>query len=133
MAETVSRQLAAAISTDRDGQVEIRLDPPELGRVRVTLSGAEGHLSALITADRPETLDLMRRHAELLLRDLAAAGFRGADLAFAGGDGRMPERAQHHDRPDAPAAPPAPFPPAVPAAAPARTLPVRDGGLDLRL
>jgi hypothetical protein len=60
------------------------LDPAELGPVRVGLSGGEGSLSVHITAERPETLDLFRRHADLLARDLRAAGYGGVTFQFGG-------------------------------------------------
>lgn len=76
-----------------------------------------------VLADRPETLDLMRRHIDLLARDLQQMGYEGLSFAF-GRDDRPP---QPEGRPaDAPpmdsAAPPAP-PPGRMAAT---------GGLDLR-
>ncbi|MGG7566968.1 flagellar hook-length control protein FliK [Rhodovulum sp. DZ06] len=91
-AAAVAAQLAPALRRGGDGSTEIRLDPPELGRVRVTLRTDEAGLVATITAERPETVDLMRRHADLLLRDLAANGQARVDLSFGsfggnGGDG----------------------------------------------
>ncbi|QPH53076.1 flagellar hook-length control protein FliK [Pontivivens ytuae] len=93
-------QLAAEIvRLAADGQVrtaELRLDPPELGRLTVTLSFTEDGLSALIAAERNETMDLLRRNAEHLARELSAAGFEGADLQFsdqsAGSDQTTPDR-----------------------------------------
>ncbi|RMF38690.1 MAG: hypothetical protein D6754_06920, partial [Alphaproteobacteria bacterium] len=131
-AQHIARQIGAAIDRAADGRVELRLDPPELGRVRLSLSGGEHHVSALITAERPETLDLMRRHADLLQRELQAAGYSGAELRFAGGgaDRRAPGQPL-----------PAPASTAVTAAAeaasdtpaPARPRSGAGEGLDLRL
>jgi hypothetical protein len=78
------QQVAAAMSLAPDGSVELMLDPAELGPVRVGLSGGEGSLSVHITAERPETLDLFRRHADLLARDLRAAGYGGVTFQFGG-------------------------------------------------
>lgn len=82
-------QIAPTLRKGADGVTELRLDPPELGRVRVTIRTDETGMIAVVQADRPETLELMRRHAELLMRDLAAAGQTKVDLSFAGfgGDG----------------------------------------------
>ena len=35
-----------------------------------------------ISADRPETLELLRRHADALQRELTNAGFTGANVGF---------------------------------------------------
>ncbi len=52
----------AARSLSGAKQFEIRLDPPELGRVDVRLSiDASGKTQAHMTADQPQTLDLLRK------------------------------------------------------------------------
>jgi len=38
----------------------------------------------VLSAERPETLDLLRRNSEQLLTDFRNAGFAGASLAFGG-------------------------------------------------
>ncbi|WP_211238681.1 flagellar hook-length control protein FliK [Roseivivax isoporae] len=79
------RQVTEAIAATRDGTVELRLRPEELGRIRVVMRHAEGTLSVQVLAERPETLELLRRHGDLLLRDLQADGFGRVDLNFGGG------------------------------------------------
>jgi hypothetical protein len=125
--QTVVGQVATAVARATDGQVEIRLDPPELGRVQILLQPADGGVQAVVLAQRPETQDLLRRHAELLAQELGAAGFGSVSLDFGGG-----EPAPNRD--DAPAAWHAP----AFAAAPAEVPPARPsrpvaGGLDIRL
>ena len=81
-------QLSAAIRTaDGRERIEIRLEPPELGRVRVEFEIVDRVVTAVVTAERSETLDLMRRNAESLLRDLAAARHENINLAFSSGSG----------------------------------------------
>lgn len=54
---------------------QIRLDPPELGRVDVKLDvDASGNVNARMTVERAETLDLMQRDQRTLERALAQAG-----------------------------------------------------------
>ncbi len=54
---------------------DIRLDPPELGRVDVHMSvSRDGKAEALVTADRPETLELLQRDSKTLERALKDAG-----------------------------------------------------------
>ena len=56
-------------------QFDIRLDPPELGRVEVRLSIDDtGKASAHLSADRPQTLDLLQKDASTLTRALRDAG-----------------------------------------------------------
>src|SRR5262249_10328728 len=48
---------------------EIRLDPPELGRIDVRLDvDKDGNVSSRLVVDKPETLDLLRRDAGDLQR-----------------------------------------------------------------
>ena len=58
-------------------QIGIRLHPAELGRVDVRLEiSGEGRVSAVVIADRAETVDLLRNDARLLERALHDAGLR---------------------------------------------------------
>jgi len=70
--------LAAAIakkSAQGSKTFEIRLDPPELGRVEVHLSVAhDGKAEATLYADRPETVALLQRDSQNLERALRDAG-----------------------------------------------------------
>ncbi len=59
---------------------EIRLDPPELGRIEVRLDvGRDGHTTTHLIADRSDTLNLMRRDASGLERALQDAGLKTTD------------------------------------------------------
>jgi hypothetical protein len=89
--QAIAAPVGVAIVAVRDRQVELRLDPPELGRVQIQLETTETGLRGMVLTERPETLDLMRRHADMLQRELAAAGYDHVDLGFAQG-GRDPER-----------------------------------------
>lgn len=82
---TVGQQLSVAVSSAQDGQVELRLDPPELGRVQIQLQTSEDGVRAVVMAERAETQDLLRRNAEMLSKDLAEAGFGSVSLDFTGG------------------------------------------------
>jgi flagellar hook-length control protein FliK len=56
---------------------EIRLDPPELGRIEVRLDvDKDGNVTSNMIVDRPETLDLLRRDAGGLDRALQDAGLK---------------------------------------------------------
>ena len=80
----VRDQIVAAVSArPGDNKIEIRLDPPELGRVTIGFEkdGAD-MVRAVITAESPDTLDLIRRHADVFQRALEDQGFSGLDLHF---------------------------------------------------
>jgi len=75
--------LAVEIATRaQDGQrsFEIRLDPPDLGRIDVQLNvDNSGHVTSHLVADRPDTLDLLKRDAPSLERALQSAGLKTDD------------------------------------------------------
>jgi chemotaxis protein MotD len=59
---------------------EIRLDPPELGRIDVRLDvDRDGNVTSRLTVDRPDTLDLLRRDVTGLERALQDAGLKTAN------------------------------------------------------
>jgi hypothetical protein len=89
---SVAMQLAAAVSVDRQGTFEIRLSPEELGVVKLTLQIVDGTVALAIEAERPETLELMRRSLDVLEREFRDAGFTSLDLSFGHrGSDRPPE------------------------------------------
>ncbi|GAB5448946.1 MAG: flagellar hook-length control protein FliK [Gymnodinialimonas sp.] len=76
-AQVIAQQIAAALNnpaTNADAPLELALDPPELGRVRMQIAEISGAMTLMIHAERPETADLMRRHLELLTQEFAEAG-----------------------------------------------------------
>ena len=65
---------AAQEGADR---ITIQLKPAELGRIEVKLEvQANGQVQAIVTADRPETLDVLRQDARGLERALQDAGLK---------------------------------------------------------
>ncbi|ARE40387.1 Flagellar hook-length control protein [Rhodovulum sp. P5] len=76
------RQLAEALHRTTDGSVELTLSPEELGRVRLTLNPGDSGITVTINAERPETLDLMRRHAEMLNDAMRELGYGEVVLDF---------------------------------------------------
>ena len=87
----------AARSLSGAKQFEIRLDPPELGRVEVRLSiDASGKTQAHMTADQPQTLDLLRKDAPALTQALREAGLdvsqSGLNFSLRGQDRQADDR-----------------------------------------
>ena len=83
----VAMQIHQAMSAMPDKPVELSLNPQELGRVRLSVSTSEAGVTLHVIAERPETIEMMRRHADSLMRDLADLGFARVDLAFGQGQG----------------------------------------------
>lgn len=78
--EDLAKQLGVVMSAPPDQPIELVLTPEELGRVRMVLTAQDDGLRLVVQADRPETLDLMRRHADQLTRDFKELGYQ--DIAF---------------------------------------------------
>jgi flagellar hook-length control protein FliK len=86
----------AAHAQAGSNQFDIRLDPPDLGRIEVKLSvDADGQVTSHVTVDRPETLSLLQSQQPQLERALEQAGLKTADnglqfslrdQSFAGGN-----------------------------------------------
>jgi len=77
-------QIVAAISNrGMDTKIEVRLDPPELGRVSIDFEGRGGDIiRATVAAEAPDTLELMRRNIDILQRELEKSGLANIDLQF---------------------------------------------------
>ena len=69
-------QIAEAARLPMDGSVE------ELGCVKLSMVPGEAGLVVQILAERPETLDLLRRHVDMLSADLRDLGYSGLDFSF---------------------------------------------------
>lgn len=120
-------QLVDHLLRQPERAVEISLHPRELGRVHMALAVSEHGMTLTITADRPETLDLMRRHIDQLAQEFRQLGQNEVGFAFRQGDAdRQPGQDQ-----DAVAGPLAGD--AKEVAEPLHTGPVVHTGLDLRL
>lgn len=129
-----TRRLAEAAARATDRPIEVTLSPEELGRVRLSFTTHDGALTMLVQAERPETLELLRRHIDTLAEDFRELGYE--DLAFSfGQQGDERERAETgdlahqrlgQDDTDSPAM----TQPRTELSAPTLG---RDGGLDLRM
>lgn len=122
---TPAQQIAqsAIISGDR---IEIRLDPEELGSVRVTMVADGDRMRVVIMTERPETLELLRRNVGDLAQEFRNLGYEGSSFSFGHSGRQGTHRGMHGETglaaPDPVAATPVP--------APARTA---AGAVDLRL
>lgn len=105
-AEQIASQINASLNAatniaNRAAPIEIALDPPELGQLRISVSRGDDGIVLNVAVDRPETLDLMRRHAGLLSQEFQRHGLENTGFTFSGRDGGQPIPGR--DTPDDPA------------------------------
>jgi hypothetical protein len=132
LATAVPAHLLHHTAAAKTGGVEVLLQPEELGHVRFQILQHGETVRILLSAERPETLDLLRRHSDQLLQEFRQSGFTQASLNFG-------QWGQHQRSPPPPPelvavfdadfveAPPMPRPPSTAAVAPTGQ------GLNLRL
>lgn len=87
MPPSMMTQLVEIARAAQDKPVHVSLNPEELGRVRMSVTTAETGVTLLIVAEKPETLDLMRRNMDQIAREMANAGFTDLQLSFGEGQG----------------------------------------------
>lgn len=78
-------QLAAALLVAGPDTIELALSPEELGKVRLQLQvdGQDpGRMVVMLSFERPETMDLFRRHADQLAEVIRSAGYDSVDIGF---------------------------------------------------
>ena len=80
----VAQQMAEAVAAKGDRNIEIALSPEELGRVKMRLSATETGVSVMITTERPETGDLMRKHINELAEEFRRMGYEDVSFEFSG-------------------------------------------------
>lgn len=78
----VAQQLAEVLPRANRTGVEITLSPEELGRVRLTVSTTDSGATLMVVADRPETMDLIRRHLDILVQTFRDQGYSGLNVSL---------------------------------------------------
>ena len=78
-------QVVQSMNADAARNIEISLDPVELGKIHLSLQPSEGGMTVQVTAERPETLDLMRKSVSELQADIMELGY--SDVGFEWGRG----------------------------------------------
>lgn len=85
IAPQVARQLIEVVAQAQHRPVEIALSPAELGRVRMSVTTDDGKITVSILAERPDTLDLMRRHIDQLGQAFRSIGYDQITFSFGQG------------------------------------------------
>ena len=82
-ARSIVNQIIQSVTrVSGDNSIELRLQPEELGRVRLTMQTTDAGVSVQVSADRSETLDLLRRNIDVLENDLRKQGFASTSFSF---------------------------------------------------
>lgn len=72
----------AAQPVDVPGRIELTLTPETLGKLHFDMRPEGGGLSIVLSAERADTLDLMRRHLPDLMAELKQAGIQAGSFSF---------------------------------------------------
>ncbi|NIZ60457.1 hypothetical protein DL239_05645 [Sedimentitalea sp. CY04] len=80
----VAAQMAEALATKGERNIDIALSPEELGRVKMRVSTTDTSVVVAITTERPETNELMRRHINELSEEFRRMGFEDISFEFSG-------------------------------------------------
>ncbi len=93
--EQVSIKITKALQAGND-RISVKLNPAELGRVEVKMElGHDGRVMAVVTAEKQDTLDLLRRDASDLQKALQEGGMdlNSGDMTFnlKGDEGELAE------------------------------------------
>ena len=91
-------QIVELLTENGRQSVEIALNPKELGRVKLAMTATELTMVVSVQAERPETIDLLRRHIDILSGELKRMGYESVAFDFKQGgsegrEGRSPEPA----------------------------------------
>lgn len=98
LARHTSQQIAATVIDLGKGRFELSLSPAELGKVDMWLQDSENRLTLVVNAERPETLDLIRRHIALLEQELRQMGLGNLSLQLGDGSDAQQDGRPGHAR-----------------------------------
>mgnify|MGYP003624354469 CR=1 FL=1 len=78
--QTIAAKLTQHATKSGEAELQIELDPPELGRVRIQMiAEGDGKIKAQLSFDKPETFLMMQRDSAQLEKALAEAGIDMGD------------------------------------------------------
>jgi flagellar hook-length control protein FliK len=123
-------EILAAQPADVPGRIELTLTPETLGKVHFDMRPEGDSLSIVLSAERADTLELMRRHLPDLMAELKQAGIQAGSFSFSSwNEGQRAQSPQLAAPPFEPTETPVavPTPPTRPVRAVSHL-----GGLDMR-
>lgn len=82
IARALPAQISQAVLNSGEAVTDLRLMPEELGAVRIEMRSDGERMVMFVSAERQDTLDLLRRNSEKLVAEMRDAGFDKIDLDF---------------------------------------------------
>jgi flagellar hook-length control protein FliK len=125
----IAEQIKTHSAAGKPTTIELTLTPEDLGKIRLVMVPDGEKIRVVIHADRPETLDLIRRSTDSFSADLRQAGYSNASFSFGSSNGRQPDQQAQGPALETPADT-APVSPAITKSQSNRP---NLGGLDLRV
>ena len=80
--DALVQQIKTHNTPGKPSSVEMVLSPEELGKVRLLMTPDNDQLRIVIQAERPETLELLRRNLESFTADLRQSGYTMTSFSF---------------------------------------------------
>lgn len=93
--EQITQSIIKVFKQGQTTTTELRLNPYELGNVKLELTMRNESLHVTLFVERPESLDLIRKHIETLSAELKQAGFSKTTLDF----GAWSQQGNAHEKP----------------------------------
>ncbi|MFV0244269.1 MAG: flagellar hook-length control protein FliK [Qingshengfaniella sp.] len=82
-ARVVMPQLVEHVRPGGPREIEMSLNPAELGRIRMSIAMRDDGVTISVISERPETQDLLRRHAAMLEQEFQSLGYTDVNVGFA--------------------------------------------------
>ncbi len=79
---TIITQIVHQLHQNPAGTVEINLHPKDLGKLHFEMIPKGEGMSVTLSAEQPQTMELLRKGADQLLQELRNAGFVGSTINF---------------------------------------------------
>ncbi|WP_138473343.1 flagellar hook-length control protein FliK [Poseidonocella sp. HB161398] len=83
---SISKQIASSIKENSTSSHDINLDPPELGKLRITIDTRDGNTHISFSVEKYDTSILIRRNLLDLERSLLEVGGNALSFSFSDGD-----------------------------------------------
>lgn len=93
----VAEIIEVGVQSEMHGEIEIELRPLDLGRMKLTFKQEAQGLAVVVEAERPETVEQIKRHLEQLSTGESAPRFRFEQNSF-GQNARDGQAAQRQNR-----------------------------------
>lgn len=84
VAQQVAQVVTTALRQGKTGQIDVLLRPKELGQIRFEMTVVGEKIHVIVSAERPEAMDMIRRNVDQLMADLRQSGFGQATFGLGG-------------------------------------------------